>query len=61
MAEDFENGKVFSVFVWDPAPGRSQDLALKVLRLQLGFMNHLVQELNLILRDLVALIRCITS
>ena len=28
MAEDFENGKVFSVFVWDPAPGRSQDLAL---------------------------------
>ena len=27
MADDFENGKVFSVFVWEPAPGRSQELA----------------------------------
>jgi len=27
MAEDFENGNVFSVFVWDPSPGRSQELA----------------------------------
>ena len=27
MADDFENEKVFSVFVWDPAPGRSHDLA----------------------------------
>ena len=27
MAGDFENGQVFSVFVWDPAPGRSQDLS----------------------------------
>ena len=26
-ASDFENGKVFSVFVWDPAPGRGQELA----------------------------------
>ena len=27
MADDFENGQVFSVFVWDPAPGRSAELA----------------------------------
>ena len=26
MADDFENGQVFSVFVWDPAPGRSAEL-----------------------------------
>ncbi|SVB48549.1 uncharacterized protein METZ01_LOCUS201403 [marine metagenome] len=27
MAGDFESGSVFSVFLWDPAPGRSLELA----------------------------------